>query len=387
MWLLIEPNDVWLFRDGRPFSAGEGHIARSIFPPTPLTVQGALRSTILGHSNVGWDEFREQTTEEARRLGQEIGHPASESHPASLGAFSMAGPFLARVTESQIERCTPLPADVRRTKASDCQYFALQPTRGLAFEANWPVVGLFPLWSKYEQDAEAPDEPEWLTEGSLKDYLNGRNFSPLRAEMLFCAEPRFGVALDYSRRRPVQSMLYQAEFIRLEKGVGLLVGLGDGVSIPSPRGMIALGAEARSAHCCRVPDGKIRQVVADAGLEQPSERIKLVLLTPAYFDGGWRPKAGNEGWSKLLGFSVKLVAAAISRPQYLGGWDVAARGGRGWHKPMRAYVPAGSVYFLQADEPVTSVAGPVTHTPHSELPLNRLGFGQIAVGTWNWLDS
>ena len=47
-WMLIEPGDVWSFRDGRPLLAGGGSITRSLFPPAPLTVQGAIRSLILG---------------------------------------------------------------------------------------------------------------------------------------------------------------------------------------------------------------------------------------------------------------------------------------------------------------------------------------------------
>jgi CRISPR/Cas system CMR-associated protein Cmr3 (group 5 of RAMP superfamily) len=45
-WLQIRPQDVWLFRDGKPFSGGEDHAATGIFPPTPFTVQGALRQII-----------------------------------------------------------------------------------------------------------------------------------------------------------------------------------------------------------------------------------------------------------------------------------------------------------------------------------------------------
>ncbi|MBL8152360.1 MAG: CRISPR-associated protein Cmr3, partial [Blastocatellia bacterium] len=40
MNLFIEPSDVWLFRDARPFAAGEQSRATSLFPPTPRTIQG-----------------------------------------------------------------------------------------------------------------------------------------------------------------------------------------------------------------------------------------------------------------------------------------------------------------------------------------------------------
>jgi hypothetical protein len=54
---------------------------------------------------------------------------------------------------------------------------------------------------------------------------------------------------------------------------------------------------------------------------------------------------------------------------------------------MRAFVPAGSVYFFEADEALTPPLNPVCQTPSDEdLPLDRLGFGQIAIGAWEWLD-
>jgi CRISPR-associated protein Cmr3 len=382
-WIFIEPTDVWLFRDGRPFSAGEGHVARSIFPPTPMTVQGALRSLILGHSEVDWTEFRDQSTPEAQELGETIGYPASRGRDASLGAFWMAGPFLARWVSGQVVRYTPLPSDVVR-HADKGYHFALQPTRGLPFKADWPSPGLSPLWPELTEEIEGPDLGGWLSEPVLENYLQGKHFHPLEGEELFQSEPRFGIAMDYDKRRPVEHMLYQAEFIRPRaktgEEVGLLVQLGPNVMLPTDEGLIALGGEARSARYRRLTDGEVN---VSASVQMPVERLKLVFLTPAWFSGGWQPADGDAGWSRLLGDSVRLVAAAVGRPQCIGGWDMAAN----WHKPMRHYIPAGSVYFFEsAQEPVHPPAGPVTETPSNELPLGAQGFGQVATGTWKWLQ-
>jgi CRISPR-associated protein Cmr3 len=43
-WYVIEPLDILLFREAKPFSPGEGAWAKSIFPPLPTTVFQALRS-------------------------------------------------------------------------------------------------------------------------------------------------------------------------------------------------------------------------------------------------------------------------------------------------------------------------------------------------------
>ena len=53
MRLFIEPNESLLFRTGRPFVAGENNFAESMFPPTPETLQGAVRATIAAYWEPG----------------------------------------------------------------------------------------------------------------------------------------------------------------------------------------------------------------------------------------------------------------------------------------------------------------------------------------------
>src|SRR6266496_5802779 len=49
MRIFIEPTEPLLFRTGRSFTAGENNFAESIFPPTPETMQGAVRAAIAVH--------------------------------------------------------------------------------------------------------------------------------------------------------------------------------------------------------------------------------------------------------------------------------------------------------------------------------------------------
>jgi len=375
MWVFIEPSDVWLFRDGRPFSAGEGHVARSLFPPTPLTVQGALRALILGHSDVGWADFRDQRTRDAQAVAEQIGRPPQRGDAGTLGHFGMAGPFLARREDDTFVRYTSLPNNVMRDKDA-LAYVQLLPTRGVSFSANWPAE-MAPLWPPKEADLEEPQGDLWLSERDLRSYLKGGSVAPLLGDDLFTSEPRFGIALDYSTRRPREAMLYRAEFVRPRQHVGLLVRL-DGVDVPADSGMLQLGGEARAARYHVLPDA---QVDANTDRAEPAQHLKLAFLTPAYFSGGWQPTDGD--WSPFFdGASAQLVAAAVGRPHPIGGWDVARRR----PKPMCSYVPAGSVYFFESDTPVSSPDGPVTETPPGHLNHGRLGFGQVVVGTWDWHD-
>lgn len=45
-WYALEPLDVLLFREARPFSPGEGAWAKGLFPPMPSTLFQALRSAL-----------------------------------------------------------------------------------------------------------------------------------------------------------------------------------------------------------------------------------------------------------------------------------------------------------------------------------------------------
>ena len=103
---------------------------------------------------------------------------------------------------------------------------------------------------------------------------------------------------------------------------------------------------------------------------------KVVFLTPAYFRYGWLPDAA---W-----FVDALQAVAVTHPTCLGGWDLAHQKPR----PIRRYVPAGSVYYLEfpddwRPEGLLICDQPLTDSNTSiELPLHRLGLGHVAIGTW-----
>ena len=382
-WLFIEAADVWLFRDGRPFSAGEGHIARSVFPPSPQTLQGALRALILNHSEISEEDYKRENAN-AQTVIQKIGKPpkgGAHPEPGTLGDFAVAGPFLARWEEVSGKlvavRYTPMPADIVQVKSGGKKdYFALRPASNFQFECDKPSSHWRPLfpWRDVD-DASEPEEPGWLRETALTDYLQDTTgWDLLLGKELFVPESRFGIGLDYANKRPTTGMLYQVEFIRPQSKVGLLARLTGKTQLPDPNGWLALGGEMRAARYRTVSDVS---VMANASIAQPTTQLKLVLLTPAFFSGGWQPQEGK--WDTLFNEqNVQLVSAALGRPQRIGGWDIATN----WHKPMRAFVPAGSVYYFQSDRPIVSPQT-LTETPPGELPFGKMGFGQVAVGQWN----
>jgi len=97
MWLFLEPLDVWLFRDGRPFDAGSDHRAESLFPPYPTVIQGAGRSHHLTVQDVD--------------LRDKDGITASVGTATDVLGLRLRGPFLERREEGTIVRYYPQPAD------------------------------------------------------------------------------------------------------------------------------------------------------------------------------------------------------------------------------------------------------------------------------------
>jgi CRISPR-associated protein Cmr3 len=105
-------------------------------------------------------------------------------------------------------------------------------------------------------------------------------------------------------------------------------------------------------------------------------RLRVVLLTPAIFEEGWKPKDG-----KLCG--AKIVAAAVKRPEVISGWDMTANGGKVGPKKSRRVVPAGSVYWVEVPEGKDAGAWAKERwmTCVSDAEQDRLdGFGLCAVG-------
>lgn len=372
MWqMFIEPNDVLLFRDGKPFMAGEDHRARSLFPPTPFSMQGVVRSKVLFDRGVSPYDYAHAATPGAQALMQEIGGVGS-----GYGQLRLRGPFVAKRNASGVMRYVPLPADV--VKAGD-DYRPVKPVADHPFGSNQPT-GLLPVWTRTDQPLK--EARGWLAEQVVitryaQGLTLGKNDVTDESELLV-REPRFGIALDYTPRRPQEGMLYQMEFLRLREGVGLLLEV-DGIDPFAPQGFLQVGGEARAAtyEVLQTP------LPALASTNPLPGQFKVILLTPAWFTGGWQPQDGN--WSQFFDGKVALVAVALARAQAIGGAfaDDRQRAGN-FQKPMRRFIPAGSVFFFEGDGSVAYHGAPFTETPPGEGDFGQIGFGCVVTAPWDY---
>jgi CRISPR-associated protein Cmr3 len=364
MWIFSVPDDVWLFRDGKPFAAGDVHRAVSLFPPTSNTVQGALRSKALISSDVSLADFKAGNTAAAGELAARIGGWGAPP-PANF----MQGPFLSKSHDGQITRYFPLPSNV--VKVGN-EFRCLGPCREPEFIANYPDGELTPLWATLTADETPKEARGWLAEEHLLGCL--ARTPPAREQVLtdadlFAREPRVGVKIAGKEKRAEEGHLFQIEFIRsrvvgsLEE-VGLLVEsetMGD----LAATGMLQLGGEMRAAQYRHVEFTDHKPVVS-------SDKFTVYFATPAYFANGWRP----ADWSSYFGGAqLKLIAAALGRPQPIGGFDFAL----GTERALRRYVPPGSVYFFQAE------GGSVVLPPALTDDGANIGFGHYFIGGWDYV--
>lgn len=387
MWLFIEPIDVWLFRDGKPFTGGEDRVAHSLFPPAPFTLQGSIRAKILTESGIDLEDYAKGANCSkplTRQVGEQIGFPG-----AGYGKLQLRGPFLARRNGGRVEFYFPVPADLRQAKLADSpsKTIVLAPRQRLPFitsTTGMPQLSKFcPLWAK---DIHPVKQPRgWLSQQAMEKYLDMQheNLEVIADSDLFEFESRFGISVDSSRKGAEEGMLYQAEFVRLKPDVGLLVSV-DGVSLPS-QGILALGGERRAAKYEVVNVDPDFSHVGEAarGEATAQGRFKLVLTTPAYFRSGWLPFSFERFFS---GGSVELVSAAIPEPINIGGAkvDIESQRRGAFHRPMYCFVPAGAVYFFEAKDKVTVTGEPFTESPSDE-DLSKIGFGQFLIGRWDYV--
>jgi CRISPR-associated protein Cmr3 len=369
MQIVIRPMDVWLFRDGKPFRAGEDHAAETLFPPSPFTLQGAIRTKVLVDKGVNLAEFA--------KIGERNPDP-DVGYGENFGKLRLCGPLLMRCKDGKWERLIPMPADV--VKVGN-RYELLRPNLDLPFTTNLPNKSLQLLWARTgERISEAKG---WLPESEWERYLQGQAPEQVVTPgKLFTFEPRFGIAIDANKGTTQEAMLYQARFVRLKEGAALWAEV-DGVSL-NEGGFLRFGGEGRAAVYEALSQQESLRPLSQFNFASNSNRFKVVLVTPAWFSGGWQPKDGD--WSKVFGASVQLVGAAIPRPLLLGGFDVA----KGVPKPMRAFVPAGAVYFFEAEKSVSFADDfAFTETPDEVREQNdnanawaQIGLGAVLIGVW-----
>jgi len=350
MKIFIEPSDVLMFRDGKPFSGGDDHYARGIFPPSPSTFYGSIRSRILSETFPQYESVKEGRIPDP--VAREIGTPST------YGSLAITNFLLAQKTHKEVLPLFPAPKDIVRIKREDKkeedelikgkdELLLLSPhsdvSAKLRFNLSEPV--LVPLWLKDERPLE--EVSGFLSTDIMTGYLIGEvPDAIISSESLYVREERVGIKKDRIRRSAATGALYSVEYFRLKEGVGFCLDLNGVTSLPK-EGLLRLGGDHRSAYyketTFSMPSvGTIKRKVKE------NKRFKVMLLTPAIFNKGWLPDWVNKetGKGQVNGLELQLVSAAVGKPLSIGGFDLV----KSTPKDMKRAVPSGSVYYFEHNE-------------------------------------
>lgn len=403
--VLLRPRDPIIARDGRPFAATPGAQAISLPWPLPSTTAGALRT----------------------QIGNSLAFDWLKDGPDRARGIAVHGPLmLARWPDDarwQIYVTAPRDAlivDAAATDAAtrDHRMSALRPYDAdeLPDGAGCDLpVGLRPLRipgvgkpaSGYTYWPLAACE-RWLAAPAPAEQA-----PPARTLNALPLDARMHVKIDPQTRAAAQGYLFGTVGLafadaphaannhsREESPARALLCRVSGQEVGSwtqaESAFVTLGGERRLAALGSgdgLWPGRPHQGLRDA--LRGARRLRLLLVTPALFTGGWRP-----GWldNNLEGSPpglpearLRLVAAAVGRQAPVSGWNMQRHKGEDgrWRergpKAARYTVPAGSVYFFDVVAGSLDDRGIETlwMAALSDEPQDRAdGFGLSLSGVW-----
>ena len=379
--VLLQPRDPLILRDGRPFTAGGRAHSLPVVPPSVTT--GTLR-TLAG-------------TVEGRFDPNLVEH---------LLARGVCGPILLDLTDDSDALngetwLLPVPRDAEFTQVGARSEARRMPLTDPGGTTDLDLL-LFTT-DTLEKVRETPRAWNWTQWSEWLAGATGVTLRPAGEVPALLTEERTHVSIDASSGTAADRLLFQTSALNFTwaparpgpgvagneapppdlsaapwKQLGLL--LWTDLDLPVLPGLTRMGGEGRLVTVTE--SGAARPACPEAVLEQVARTggVRVYLLTPAVFAGGWLPGSLLEDTPELR---VTLRAAATDRPLVLSGWDYA----RGGAKPTRRLVPAGSVYYLQLDgDEAARRAWVESHwfVSVSDDPQDqRDGFGLAVLGAWD----
>ncbi len=374
MCLNFRPFDTLVFRDSKELTPGGQ--ANTVFP-LPSTFYGALRAHHLCSHEIAFDDYGKLSDGDA--TVHLIGKRGSEE---AANGFRMLGPF-----HWDGDRVWyPLPAN----------YFAGGP----AGDSGWPVENDdTPLWDidaalrpiAAPSESETMEKNAWFSETALKHFLIGRVHSTrespdpridFQSPAAFGeSERRFGHERNRDSLVVKEHMLFSVSHWRYTEDVnggpvGFSVVVDGATKKDFPEGDLFLGGKRRLARVTHGTPASFADVnaIIETKLSE-THRFFLYLATPALFRNGWRPEPIKD-------VEADLVAAAVGKPRFAGGFDSAGRVPR----PGRNAAPAGSVYFYEFKSDAKVDVGKLVERFQFNESISdyrkNTGFGITALGLW-----
>lgn len=368
----LRPMEPLFFGEPHPFNAGESHLAKSLFPPTPMTMQGIIRSQLLRAVEPALDLDDWSASARRERAGL-VGD--SNRLPEN---WQFQGPLPVRIKKNEaglefLQPWAPVPRFLYSSTDGGNRVFP-----GMITSSEQPAMNdLEPVpepGMKQNLMISGPDEEQhsvplkgWVDPGNLWWALSGKGswreqgFAPQVPPFVKTTQRQSGIALDPGTNTARDGMLYLLEHLRFSTASGFWGHFSGSLDKliqqrPFSRGVGGAGRKGRLIAFEDAPqlEPRWRDLLAGKHLPlQPENQALfwLYLLTPVRMKKEWTAGAHNQ---ILPGVSLQTEAlpagtvlkcrAALTGPAItLGGMDTA----KGRTRPNHAYIPPGSAWLIE----------------------------------------
>ncbi|MEB3355948.1 MAG: type III-B CRISPR module-associated Cmr3 family protein [Synechococcales bacterium] len=373
-WYTLDPLDVLMFRDAKPFSPGEGAWAKGVFPPLPITVFQALRSALPPSP-------RQQTRElvfEGPFLQYDDGQTTSLWLPTPKDLLS--------VHRRSPPSASPAPDDfedeAEDTAANWEGTVTLQPAPTTsAWQIYTSTNGLAPMVPPTPQELghAAIGRPKpWMRATALAKYLSGK---PIEAAVDFQDNPWTEQVLPHIQVKPGTREVKSEDGYFTEVATQLYPGwkLVVALSASIEKTIVRLGGEGHRALVSPIDEPEDWRALAPFTTPTAGSTFAY-LLTP----GLAQAEPDTPTYAVYPGvWKEHLVGCASDRPLLWGGIStVYRRDALGQAEfcltPQRAFVPAGTVYVFQ------ELPGQLSLLPDGDAPwlqtFKQLNYGKLLWG-------
>jgi len=371
--LNITVADSWFFKESRPMGSIGANEMASVFPPTPYTMSGVIRSMIGENANLNWQDYRQGNNAEFNKL---IGNPKKEN---DLGKLNLIGTFIANKNGTLV----PIPLNlVQETNSTNLHFLQISNKTYLTDLGKTKL----PELPKNIVSAK-PLEQHWINIKGLEQLLSGNlpaKNSIFSLNNLITKDPRLGIAIDNKTRTAKESQLYQTNHIRLKSNISLHQFM-DGIepkNLPNKTIENRFGAEGRVANIAI--EANQLSIPKPQNFKQ-AKGLVIYFLSHANFKSNWYPENFTKKvtsseqviWQgKINDIEITIESCIIGKSLREGGWDIAKH----QPKPAPEMIPAGSVWYITTDEPLDKVTDALHQTHIGEE--TQLGRGLIVCGLW-----
>jgi CRISPR-associated protein Cmr3 len=374
-WYTLEPVDLLLFRDSRPFLPGEGSWAKGLFPPMPSTVFQALRTLLprLDYDDPNRDQKRNYDFIGPFLLQETMGSKPILWLPTPkdlLGVFSRS--FNEIDEEEHNYRQWKRTIRLQPLNLNDPNWEFIEFDNKVF--PNGGIVPMVPL-TGFGQDKNSNTldpqaefignpPPPWIKAEVLAAYLKGVNPSSLED---FHDDPWSIQVLPHIRLKSDQRQAFEEDgyftevAIRLNPGWKILAGLhgGEAESETVPSGIVRLGGEGHHAIVDQLkvkPHGLELFSPSDFKKQEKGSHNIAYLLTPGLAQVDLlEPIYGIYPHS----WRIHLKGCVSDRPILWGGISTFQKKPKDPNataskepksssfQPQRAYVAPGTVYHFR----------------------------------------